>query len=160
MTAKKDGNGRARTPGRVSDASLTPWSHRFGPLGRTVVTVLAAAGVAFVGTLAHRMGAMVNIPYGLAIAFAVTALSTYAARSRQGVTGLAVHLIVSSAAAWAFALYGGPGGDALVVAGFSEPEPFFSEHAGYIWLSGVIVVQVVMLVLPASWFRVPAPKTR
>lgn len=132
-----------------------PWSHRFGPVGRTLVTLAAGAGSAFVGTLAHRMGASMNIPYGLVLAFLIVGLSTYAARARQGVTGLALHLIVSSALAWAIALLGGVGGDALVVAGFSTGAPFMSQHAGYIWLYGVVVVQVVMLVLPARWFVIP-----
>ncbi|KFI97775.1 alcohol dehydrogenase [Bifidobacterium stellenboschense] len=142
----------------TADSDERPWSHRFGPLGRTAVTLLAGAGAAFVGTLAHRMGAAVNIPYGLLLAFLIVALSTYCARARQGVTGLALHLIVSSAVAWGLALFGGPGGDTLVVAGFSTPTTFFSQHAGYIWLYGVILIQVAMLVLPASWFRIPAPK--
>ncbi|NEG54422.1 alcohol dehydrogenase [Bifidobacterium sp. SMA15] len=132
-----------------------PWSHRLPAAGRTAVTLLAGLGVALVGTLAHRMGASMNIPYGLALAYAITALSTYCARARQGVTGLALHLIASSAGAWGIALFGGPGGDALVVAGFSTAAPFFSQHAGYAWLYGVILVQVVMLAMPSSWFRIP-----
>ena len=33
--------------------------------------------------------------------------------------------------------------------------PFFSQHAGYIWLYGLILVQVVLLILPARWFVIP-----
>ncbi|MBT1181153.1 alcohol dehydrogenase [Bifidobacterium sp. CP2] len=134
-----------------------PWSHRFGPVGRTLVTLAAGAGAAFFGTLAHRMGASADIPYGLALAFLIIGLSTFCARARQGVTGLALHLIVSSITAWGLAV-GGAGDDALVVAGFSTPMPFFSQHAGYIWLYGVIVVQVVMLALPSRWFVIPPRK--
>lgn len=148
-----------RTGVKTTTASdARSWSHRFGPLGRIVVTLLAGAGSAFVGTLAHRMGADVNIPYGLVLAFLIVVLSTYCARARQGVTGLALHLIVSSGLAWGLALVPGSGGDALVVAGFSTPTTFFSQHAGYIWLYGVVLVQVAMLCLPASWFRIPEPK--
>ena len=133
-----------------------PWSHRFSPVGRALVSLAAGAGVGLVGTLAHRMGASANVPYGLVLAFAVTALSTYAARARQGVAGLAWHLIASSGVAWAIALFGGVGGDVLVVAGFGSAEvPFFSEHAGYIWLYGVVLVQVAMLALPPRWFLIP-----
>ncbi|MBT1172175.1 alcohol dehydrogenase [Bifidobacterium sp. MA2] len=136
-------------------ANLMPWSHRFGAAGRTLVTLASGVGAAFVGTLAHRMGATGNLPYGLVLAFLIVGLSTYAARARQGVTGLALHLIVSSAAAWGIAIVGGPGGDALTVAGFSGDMPFMSQHAGYVWLYGVVVLQVVMLVLPSRWFVVP-----
>jgi hypothetical protein len=31
---------------------------------------------------------------------------------------------------------------------------FFGLHAGYIWLFGVIVVQLVMLVFPQRWYQV------
>ncbi len=37
-------------------------------------------------------------------------------------------------------------GKALIVAGFQGDMPFFSQHAGYIWLYGLILVQVVLLI--------------
>ena len=135
-----------------------PWSHRFGFVGRSLVTVAAGVGSAFVGTLAHRMGASMNIPYGLVLALLIVGLSTYCARARQGAVGIGLHLTVSSAVAWGLAIVGGPGGDALTVAGFSAAVPFMSQHVGYIWLYGVIVLQVVLLVLPARWFAIPPRK--
>ena len=137
------------------DAPSLPWTHRLGPFGKAVVTLLAGAAVAVIGTLAHRMGAVSNIPYGLVLAFLVLALSTWCARSRLGAVGVALHLIVSSLTAWGIAV-GASQGDALIVAGFGGTAmPFFSQHAGYIWLYGMILVQVGMLMLPARWFRIP-----
>lgn len=142
------------------DSALLPWSHRLGWIGRASVTILAAAGAAVIGTLAHRMGAAANIPYGLALAFIIVALSTWCARSRLGVIGLALHLIVSSGLAWLIAV-GAGSGDALIVAGFATEMPFFSQHAGYIWLYGIILIQVAMLCLPARWFRMlPQPSRK
>lgn len=140
-----------------STASL-PWSHRQNALVKGLVTLLAGAFAAFVGTFAHRMGALANIPYGLALAFLLIILSTWCARSRLGVVGLALHLIASSGTAWGLALTTSSG-NALIVAGFQGDMPYFSQHAGYIWLYGIVLVQVVMLVLPARWFAIPGQST-
>ncbi|MEJ1594545.1 hypothetical protein SMA75_26060, partial [Escherichia coli] len=74
--------------------------------------------------------------------------------SRMGAVGLALHLIASSLTAWGMALTT-TSGKALIVAGFQGDMPFFSQHAGYIWLYGLILVQVVLLILPARWFVIP-----
>ena len=112
-----------------------PWSHRQNVFVQMSVTVLAGAGSGFVGTLAHRMGASVNIPYGLVLAFVILGLSAWCARARLGASGLALHLIASSIVAWGLAV-GGAAGDVLVPVGFASAMPFFSQHAGYIWLYG------------------------
>ena len=121
---------------------------------RVTITVLAGAASAIIGTFAHRMGASANIPYGLALAFVILGLSTWCARARLGIIGLALHLIVSSAVAWGIALTT-TSDNALVVAGFGTAVPFFSQHAGYIWLYGVIILQVVLALMPSRWFVVP-----
>ena len=72
----------------------------------------------------------------------------------MGAVGLALHLIASSLTAWGMALTT-TSGKALIVAGFQGDMPFFSQHAGYIWLYGLILVQVVLLILPARWFVIP-----
>ncbi len=136
------------------DRKLMPWSHRQHVFVQVSVTVLAGAGVGFIGTLAHRMGASANIPYGLVLAFVILGLSAWCARARLGVSGLALHLIASSILAWGLAI-GGASGDVLVPVGFTSAMPFFSQHAGYIWLYGLIVVQVVLLILPRAWFVIP-----
>ena len=142
-----------------STTELRPWSYRQNALVKSLITI--AAGVAstctasaFVGTFAHRMGAELNIPYGLVLAFLLIGLSTWCARSRMGAVGLALHLIASSLTAWGMALTT-TSGKALIVAGFQGDMPFFSQHAGYIWLYGLILVQVVLLILPARWFVIP-----
>lgn len=138
----------------MNGSKQTPWSHRQNTLVRSLITVLAGALSAFVGTFAHRMGADMNIPYGLVLAFALIILSTWCARARLGVVGLALHLIVSSMAAWGLALTT-TSGKALIVAGFQGDMPYFTQHAGYIWLYGLVLVQVVMLILPSRWFAIP-----
>ncbi|RSX54216.1 alcohol dehydrogenase [Bifidobacterium goeldii] len=142
---------------QLEDRANLPWSHRLGLIARGVVTVLAGALVAVFGTFAHRMGAASNIPYGLAIAFLILILSTWCARARLDAVGLALHLIASSGTAWVIA--GASTGDALTPIGFGGSVPYFSQHAGYIWLIGMILVQLGMLFMPASWFRIGTKPT-
>ena len=143
---------------RRSDPALQPWSHRQPYALRILITIASGVAVGVIGTLAHRMGAAQNIPYGLLLAFLLLGISTWCARwcarARSNAVGLGFHLIASSAAVWMLTGYG-PGGDALVPVGFSGEVPFFCQHAGMIWIYGVIVMQVVMLFLPARWFMVP-----
>lgn len=124
-----------------------------------LITLLAGVAVAVVGTFAHRMGASMNIPYGLLLAYVILGLSAWCARSRCGVTGLAVHLIASTATAWMIAA--GSGNDALTPIGFNSDDlPYFSQKAGYLWLIGMIVVQLAFTLMPPKWFRIEAPKPR
>jgi hypothetical protein len=100
------------------------------------------------------MGAEENVPYGLLISFALVGMSAWAARSRSGVLGAGFHLLASSAIAWVMA-FPGPAGDVLVpVGGKGVFLSFFGLHAGYIWLFGMIVLQLVLLVLPNRCFVV------
>lgn len=115
-----------------------------------LVCALAGVGTAVAGTLMHRMGATINIPYGLVLALLLVALSAWASRLRSGAVGVAMHLIVCSIVVWSFAMYG-PGGDVLVAVGFGGAVPFFSQHAGYIWLFGVIVVHLLVVFAPHRW---------
>lgn len=129
-----------------------PWSYRQNVVVQALVTLLTGTAAALVGTLAHRMGADINIPYGLVLAFAIIALSTWCARSRMGVVGVAIHLIASSMTAWAIAMTAS-NAKALIVAGFSSGElSYFSQHVGYIWLYGIVLLQVIMLLIPKRCF--------
>ena len=114
------------------DAQLMPWSYRLPIWGRFLVDLVSGIIVGVVGTMAHRMGASMNIPYGLAIAYLMVIISTWSARSRDGVSGLALHLIGSSLVVWTVMSGYGPGGDAMIPVGFGgdDPMPFFSEQAG------------------------------
>lgn len=134
-----------------------PWSHRLNPVARVLVTITAGAAVGLIGTLAHRMGASANIPYGLVLAFVILGLSTWCARSRCGVSGVAWHLIASSGMAWWIAAGAANDGDALIVAGFKVDMPYFGQHAGYIWLYGIVLVQIAFLLMPPRWFSM-APR--
>lgn len=144
---------------RSGDRSLLPWSHRQHIAVRVLITMLAGAASGVVGTLAHRMGAEYNVPYGLVLAFLILGISTWCARARCNAIGIGFHLIASSGVVWGMAMYG-PGGDAMIPVGFSAPMPFFVQNAGSIWLYGEILLQVVMLFLPARWFVVPPREER
>ncbi len=131
----------------------SPWSHRQNAVVRTLVTIASAAAAGACGTLAHRMGASMNIPYGLVLAFLIIGMSAWCARARGGVIGLAFHLIVSYLTIWTLAMPG-PGGDLMLPIGFrSETIPWWSQHVGYIWLYGSLIVQLLLLVCPKRWFR-------
>lgn len=133
-----------------------PWSHRQNWLIRLLITLLAAIGSTCIGTVAQRMGASVNIPYGLVLALVLVGLSAWCARSRMGGVGLAIHLIVSSITAYMLAA-SGPLGDALVPLFSAEsPLPYFSRYMTWYWLGGMIAVQTIMLFLPSRWFRIGA----
>lgn len=144
----------------VADARLMPWSYRLPMWGRFLIDLASGIVVGMVGTMAHRMGASVNVPYGLLIAYLMVIISTWSARSRDGVSGLALHLISSSLVVWTVMAGYGPGGDAMIPVGFGgdDPMPFFSVQAGYFWLYGVVLIPIVMLVLPKCWFVTPPRK--
>lgn len=143
-----------------NDRRLLPWSYRQPMPVRLLIDVLSGAAIGAVGTMAHRMGASMNIPYGLALAFLIVILSTWCARSRDGVVGLALHLISSSLVVWTVMAGYGPGGDALIPVGFGSDAnmSFFSDHAGYFWLYGIVLIPCIMLLLPKRWFVVQ-PRT-
>ena len=138
----------------TSNSALQPWSHRQPFAIRILITIASGFAVGLIGTAAHRMGAAQNIPYGLVLAFALVIVSTWCARARSNAIGQGFHLLASSAAVWMLTGYG-PGGDAMVPVGFSVAVPYFCEHAGVIWMLGVIVIQMIMLVLPSRWFVIP-----
>lgn len=119
------------------------------------ISLLAGAAVGTVGTLAHRLGASANIPYGLVLALLIVMLSAWCARSRAGALGLGVHVAASSIVAWGLAV-GPRGSGALTPVGFGDPSavPFWSEHVGMVWLYGMIVVQIIMLCLPRRMFQI------
>ena len=104
-----------------SNTDLRPWSHRQNVLVKVSITIAAGVASAFVGTFAHRMGAELNIPYGLVLAFLIIGLSTWCARSRMGVVGLALHLIASSLTVWGMALTT-TSGKALIVAAYHRAQ--------------------------------------
>ena len=136
----------------VKEPSAAPAARASAALSRVLVTLLAGAAVGLVGTFAHRMGASTTIPYGLILAFAIVGLSTWSARARCGAAGVAWHLIACSLVAWLIAARSF-GNGTLTPIGFSGDLPYFSQHAGYIWLYGQILWQGAFLLMPARWFR-------
>ena len=61
----------ANSSRRQSDPTLQPWSHRQPYAVRVLITIVSGVAAGVVGTLAHRMGAAQNIPYGLLLAFLI-----------------------------------------------------------------------------------------
>ncbi|EFA23807.1 hypothetical protein BIFGAL_02916 [Bifidobacterium gallicum DSM 20093 = LMG 11596] len=141
--------------GQTHHAFPAPWSHRIGIWGGMLITVASAIATGIIGTLTHRIGATQNLPIGLVLGFVLVGMSAWCARSRGGITGLAVHLIFSSAIVGFMAVYG-PGGDVLIPMAISGATlPFLSRNCGMIWFFGVVVMQIVMALLPARWFFIP-----
>lgn len=141
------------TAGDDAQESALPWSYRQRPWLRYLIDVVSGAALGIVGTFAHRMGAAQNIPYGLVLALLLVALGAWSARSRDGVAGFALYFIASTTVLYFLALRSG---DVLIAAGFaSDSLPFWSQHAGYSWLFGVVVVQLLLLVFPRRFFSMP-----
>lgn len=58
------------TQGRSErERGTQPWSHRQNWPMRLLITVLAAVAGTVIATVAQRMGATANIPYGLVLAW-------------------------------------------------------------------------------------------
>ena len=116
---------------------------------RIVVFSLCAA---FLGTMLARDGADGPFPWGLLIALLLVFVVSLLARRDKKIVGVGLALVLSSALAWILALSPGAGGSILVPVASPAFTTFFSASAGYIWLFGMIVVQIVAALLPRKWF--------
>lgn len=133
-----------------------PYSWRCATWLRYLITAAAAVAVGAVGTLAHRMGAAQGWPYGMLMAWLLVGLSGWCARARSGTGGLALHLTLSTLVVYFMAMPG-PGGDAMVPIGFrGDAVPWLSQNSGYLWMFGMLAIQLVELALPRAWFRLRA----
>lgn len=157
MTQRINDRQSNRQTDQPVDRRLLPWTHRLPVWARFLVDLLAGVVIGVIGTMAHRMGASANIPYGLVLAYIMVIISTWSARSRDGVSGLALHLISSSLVVWTVMAGYGPGGDAMIPVGFGDSAslPYFSNAVGCYWLYGVVLIPLVMLALPKRWFVMP-----
>lgn len=135
-----------------------PWSHNLPVWGRYVVTFVSAILCGLIGTFAHRVGAAINMPIGLVVAFLLILISTWCARSRTGILGLLLHVICSSAVVWIMALRI-IGNDVLVPVGFYAQLPWLSQNAGRIWIYGVVVLPLLMIFLPSKFFSMAKKDT-
>lgn len=131
-----------------------------GQVGRAVLAWarIAAFGAiaAFLGTVISRDGVDGPFPWGLLCSLLLVFLTALLARRCRGIAGVGAGLVFSSALAWILALSPGAGGSILVPVASPAFTTFFSASAGYIWLFGMIAVQVVAALLPRKWF--PAKK--
>lgn len=135
-------------------AEALPWSYRQSAPIRYVIDIVAALLAAIIGTLAHRMGASSNIPYGLILGWLIVGAAAWSARARDGITGFAVYLIVSTLTLQLIAR-GLPFTDAMIVGLPSPSLPWLSRYCGVIWLYGTLFLEVAMLVVPSRWFTLP-----
>lgn len=127
-----------------------PWSHRLPVWGKYAVTLLSALVYALIGTFVHRAGAD-YVPYGMVLALLIIGFSAFSARARLGRCGLLAHIVIAASTSWALALLRFDNA-ILVPAGFTADLPWMAQHAAFVWLYGVIIVQAVQLVMPARWF--------
>lgn len=114
--------------------------------------VLFALFSALLGTMISRDGADGPFPWGLLISLLLIFIVSLLARRDKKIAGVGVCLVFSSALAWILALFPGASGSILVPIASPAFTTFFSASAGYIWLFGLIVVQVITALLPRKWF--------
>ena len=107
---------------------------------------------ALLGTMISRDGADGPFPWGLLVSLLLIFIVSLLARRDKKIAGVGVCLVFSSALAWILALLPGAGGSILVPIASPAFTTFFSASAGYIWLFGLIVVQVITALLPKKWF--------
>lgn len=107
---------------------------------------------AFLGTMLARDGVDGPFPWGLLISLFLVFIVSLLARRDKKTIGVGLGLVLSSAVAWILALSPGAGGSILVPIASPAFTTFFSASAGYIWLFGMIAVQVVAALLPKKWF--------
>lgn len=107
---------------------------------------------AFLGTMISRDGVDGPFPWGLLVSLILVFVVSLLARRDKKISGIGVSLALSSSAAWILAISPGSGGSILVPISSSAFTTFFSANAGYIWLFGMIAVQVIAALLPKKWF--------
>lgn len=114
--------------------------------------VVFSLSAALIGTLLHRAGADRSIPWGMVLALLLVFATACWARHAHGTIGLAVNLLLGTTLIWMVASNYGPGGDILVPISSTAFVTFWSRYAGYIWILGATVVQLIALALPKKWF--------
>lgn len=119
---------------------------------RMVIALVMGAVVGFVGSMVHRGGAAMGFPWGLILAFALIIAAAWIARCDLGQIGIGFTLLTSSIVIWALALSSGGNESVLIPVGSPAFTTWASQYAGYLWLFGSIIVQLIVLVLPARWF--------
>ena len=142
-----------------NDRRLLPWSYRQPMPVRLLIDVLSGAAI---GASArwHIVWGIDEHPIwpgiGLSHRNPFHLVRPLTRRRRRACPAL----ISSSLVVWTG--HGGirPGGDALIPVGFGSDAnmPFFSDHAGYFWLYGIVLIPCIMLLLPKRWFVVQ-PRT-
>ena len=127
--------------------------------GNQVKSVLAWVRIALFALLSALLGTMISrdgadgpFPWGLLISLLLIFIVSLLARRDKKIAGVGVCLVFSSALAWILALFPGAGGSILVPIASPAFTTFFRASAGYIWLFGLIVVQVITALLPRKWF--------
>lgn len=120
-----------------------------------VVASVMSALAGFIGTFIHRSGVDGVFPWGLVLALFLLACVTWIARVFAGQIAVGFTLLMSSIVIWGLALIGTPQTSILVPIGSSSFHTWFSANAGFIWLFGSLILQVIIFFLPKAWFRNP-----
>jgi hypothetical protein len=144
---------------RAHPGSLATHSHAYAVWSWIGIALFSLSG-ALIGTLLHRAGADRSIPWGLVLALLLVFACACWARHAHGVIGVAVNLLLSSTLIWIVSSSYGPGGDILVPISSTAFVTFWSQNAGYIWILGATLVQLLVLVLPRRWFADPSSSSR
>lgn len=120
-----------------------------------VVASIMSAIAGFIGTFIHRSGVDGVFPWGLVLALFLLASVAWIARVFAGQIAVGFTLLISSIVIWGLALMATPQTSILVPIGSSSFHTWFSANAGFIWLFGSLILQIIIFFLPKAWFRNP-----
>ena len=137
--------------GSATETRERPW------LLSVALIAFFATATALVGTALHRSGVDADLPWGLCLAYLLIGWSAAFARQRLGMIGVGFHLVVSGLAIWILATTSGAADSVLVPVGSAAFTTFFSLRAGYFWLFGSTIVQILAMFLPKRWFKRGTP---
>ena len=137
-----------------TDSALLPWSYRHGRVLGMTVTAVSAVCAVLVGTFVYRVGLRQNVPVGLLIALMLVALSSWSARARTGTWGLVLHFVIS---ACVLTVMGDDNGGRiyLLVRSAQVFPTWIMNNAVYIWMFGMVAIQLVIMFLPHRFFVIP-----
>lgn len=114
------------------------------------MTIVSALVIGVVGTFTYRLGAAYSIPYGLFASLLVAGILSFLAGVRGNIWHEFLHAAISTVVVWGLASQG-TSTSALVVVGGSAFTTYWSVHAGYFWLYGIILVHVIVVFFPYKW---------
>lgn len=140
----------------ASRTTMSRYRHGAHPIAGWFGIIFFSLAAGLIGTLLHRSGADRGIPWGLALALLLLFATAWWSRRAHGLLGLAICLLLSTGLIWLVGSNYGPGGDILVPIASKAFTTFWSKNAGYTWIVGATIVQLIVMFFPAHLFEVPA----